>query len=43
MNVNFGLFPPPDATVKKKGRKQAYTDRAKADFSVWWQEEAVPA
>ena len=36
MNVNFGLFPPPDATVKKKGRKQAYTDRTKADFAGWW-------
>ena len=43
MNVNFGLFPPPDAAVKKKARKQAYTDRAKADFTAWWQEETVPA
>jgi methylenetetrahydrofolate--tRNA-(uracil-5-)-methyltransferase len=31
MNVNFGLFPPlPE--VKKKQRKEAYTERAKADF-----------
>ena len=43
MNVNFGLFPPPDAAVKKKQRKQAYTDRAKADFGEWWKEELVPA
>ena len=43
MNVNFGLFPPPDASVKKKQRKQAYTDRAKADFTEWWSEEPVPA
>ncbi|MDP3674186.1 MAG: methylenetetrahydrofolate--tRNA-(uracil(54)-C(5))-methyltransferase (FADH(2)-oxidizing) TrmFO [Novosphingobium sp.] len=43
MNVNFGLFPPPDASVKKKQRKQAYTDRAKADFGEWWQKEPVPA
>ena len=43
MNVNFGLFPPPDASVKKKQRKQAYTDRAKADFTEWWREEPVPA
>jgi hypothetical protein len=34
MNVNFGLFPPlPE--VKKKQRKEAYTERAKADFGGW--------
>ena len=34
MNINFGLFPPlPD--VKKKARKQAYTERAKADLAGW--------
>jgi methylenetetrahydrofolate--tRNA-(uracil-5-)-methyltransferase len=34
MNINFGLFPPlPD--VKKKQRKEAYTERAKADFGEW--------
>jgi len=43
MNVNFGLFPPlPD--VKKKQRKEAYTERAKADFGAWLATaEAVPA
>src|SRR5436190_8109624 len=43
MNVNFGLFPPlPD--VKKKQRKLAYTERAKADFGTWLAaSEAVPA
>ena len=36
MNINFGLFPPlPD--VKKKARKQAYTERAKADLAAWMQ------
>ena len=35
MNVNFGLFPPPDAEVKKKQRKAAYTQRAKADLANW--------
>jgi methylenetetrahydrofolate--tRNA-(uracil-5-)-methyltransferase len=35
MNVNFGLFPPVDADVKKKQRKEAYTGRAKADMSGW--------
>ncbi|MFM2302012.1 MAG: hypothetical protein RLZZ84_1748 [Pseudomonadota bacterium] len=39
MNVNFGLFPPVAADVKKKGRKEAYTARAKADLAQW----AVPA
>jgi methylenetetrahydrofolate--tRNA-(uracil-5-)-methyltransferase len=35
MNVNFGLFPPPPADVRKKQRKEAYTERAKADLSTW--------
>ncbi len=34
MNVNFGLFPPLH-DVKKKQRKEAYTDRAKADLQAW--------
>jgi methylenetetrahydrofolate--tRNA-(uracil-5-)-methyltransferase len=34
MNVNFGLFPPLH-DVKKKARKAAYTDRAKADLAGW--------
>ncbi|MGH6786828.1 MAG: methylenetetrahydrofolate--tRNA-(uracil(54)-C(5))-methyltransferase (FADH(2)-oxidizing) TrmFO [Novosphingobium sp.] len=35
MNVNFGLFPPVDVAIKKKGRKAAYTERAKADLAGW--------
>jgi methylenetetrahydrofolate--tRNA-(uracil-5-)-methyltransferase len=35
MNVNFGLFPPPSADVKKKQRKEAYTARAKMDLEGW--------
>ncbi len=35
MNVNFGLFPPPDPETKKKQRKEAYTARAKADLAEW--------
>lgn len=43
MNVNFGLFPPLHE-VKKQQRKEAYTGRAKADFSEWLGTlEAVPA
>lgn len=34
MNVNFGLFPPLHE-VGKKVRKEAYTDRAKADLAHW--------
>jgi methylenetetrahydrofolate--tRNA-(uracil-5-)-methyltransferase len=43
MNINFGLFPPlPE--VRKKARKEAYTDRAKADLSAWIVErDMVPA
>ncbi|MXP28514.1 methylenetetrahydrofolate--tRNA-(uracil(54)-C(5))-methyltransferase (FADH(2)-oxidizing) TrmFO [Porphyrobacter algicida] len=40
MNVNFGLFPPLH-DVKKKARKEAYTDRAKADFGSWLQAEQL--
>jgi methylenetetrahydrofolate--tRNA-(uracil-5-)-methyltransferase len=35
MNINFGLFPPTDPAIRKKQRKLAYTDRAKADLAVW--------
>ncbi|WP_074206409.1 methylenetetrahydrofolate--tRNA-(uracil(54)-C(5))-methyltransferase (FADH(2)-oxidizing) TrmFO [Parasphingorhabdus marina] len=35
MNVNFGLFPPMEVRVKKKFRKEAYTHRAREDFSAW--------
>lgn len=35
MNVNFGLFPPVDESVKKKMRKEAYTQRGKADLTDW--------
>ncbi|KLI63927.1 methylenetetrahydrofolate--tRNA-(uracil(54)-C(5))-methyltransferase (FADH(2)-oxidizing) TrmFO [Aurantiacibacter marinus] len=43
MNVNFGLFPPLHE-VKKKERKEAYTNRAKADFGTWLDGlQAVPA
>jgi methylenetetrahydrofolate--tRNA-(uracil-5-)-methyltransferase len=42
MNVNFGLFPPL-TEVKKKQRKEAYTERAKADFNEWLSGERVPA
>jgi methylenetetrahydrofolate--tRNA-(uracil-5-)-methyltransferase len=34
MNVNFGLFPPLHE-VKKKQRKEAYTERAKVDLGAW--------
>ncbi len=43
MNVNFGLFPPLH-DVRKKARKEAYTERAKADFGHWLaQLDLVPA
>ncbi len=39
MNVNFGLFPPlADPRAGRRGRRdryQAYTDRAKSDFTAW--------
>ena len=35
MNVNFGLFPPPEPGTRKKQRKEAYTSRAKTDLAEW--------
>ncbi|WAC24896.1 methylenetetrahydrofolate--tRNA-(uracil(54)-C(5))-methyltransferase (FADH(2)-oxidizing) TrmFO [Blastomonas sp. SL216] len=35
MNVNFGLFPPPEEPVHKKARKEAYTSRARTDLQGW--------
>jgi methylenetetrahydrofolate--tRNA-(uracil-5-)-methyltransferase len=35
MNVNFGLFPPPELPVHKKARKEAYTSRARSHLQVW--------
>ncbi len=35
MNVNFGLFPPPEGDLTGRERKKAYTDRARADISGW--------
>jgi methylenetetrahydrofolate--tRNA-(uracil-5-)-methyltransferase len=45
MNVNFGLFPPLDESVRKKDRKQGYTDRARTALATWKQDAlgAVPA
>ncbi len=43
MNVNFGLFPPLHE-VGKKQRKEAYTNRAKAELAEWLKAgEAIPA
>ena len=38
MNINFGLFPPPESKVHKKDRKAFYTNRARADLSTWMAE-----
>jgi methylenetetrahydrofolate--tRNA-(uracil-5-)-methyltransferase len=35
MNVNFGLFPPPEQITAKQGRGQAYAGRALADLDAW--------
>ena len=43
MNVNFGLFPPPEGKIRKKNRKQAYTARAATDFSDWMSQSVAAA
>ena len=35
MNVNFGLFPPLDAKVRKADRKLGMTSRARLDLRSW--------
>jgi methylenetetrahydrofolate--tRNA-(uracil-5-)-methyltransferase len=42
MNINFGLMPPPEVSIKSVkrteksiARKQAYTSRAMSDFKTW--------
>ncbi len=35
MNVNFGLFPPPDTRQGGRERKLAYTQQAKKDLQAW--------
>jgi methylenetetrahydrofolate--tRNA-(uracil-5-)-methyltransferase len=35
MNVNFGLFPPPEGAPKKAERKLALTARARRDLEEW--------
>jgi methylenetetrahydrofolate--tRNA-(uracil-5-)-methyltransferase len=39
MNINFGLFPPPEGKVHKKERKAFYTNRARADLAGWIAEQ----
>ncbi|MFO1079534.1 MAG: methylenetetrahydrofolate--tRNA-(uracil(54)-C(5))-methyltransferase (FADH(2)-oxidizing) TrmFO [Reyranellaceae bacterium] len=43
MNVNFGLFPPLDGTLRGKERKQALAQRALADLEGWLQPPALAA
>jgi methylenetetrahydrofolate--tRNA-(uracil-5-)-methyltransferase len=41
MNVNFGLFPPIlDESIRKKQRKLAYAERARAALARWQMEPA---
>lgn len=43
MNVNFGLFPPLPAQVKKHDRPQAMTQRALADCDNWLKTQTTTA
>ncbi len=43
MNVNFGLFPPLPADVRRDARKKAMAQRARADLSTWLGSPAVQA
>ncbi len=38
MNINFGLFPPPEGRAKGRERKKLYTARARADLGPWLDE-----
>jgi methylenetetrahydrofolate--tRNA-(uracil-5-)-methyltransferase len=41
MNINFGLFPPPEGKVHKKERKAFLTNRARSDLERWMNEFKV--
>jgi methylenetetrahydrofolate--tRNA-(uracil-5-)-methyltransferase len=41
MNINFGLFPPPEGKVHKKERKAFYTNRARVDLAEWIAEQGL--
>jgi methylenetetrahydrofolate--tRNA-(uracil-5-)-methyltransferase len=41
MNINFGLFPPPEGKVHKKERKAFYTNRARSDLTGWISEQSL--
>lgn len=41
MNVNFGLFPPPEGKVHKKERKAFLTGRARTDLDRWIADHAL--
>src|SRR6266850_8175357 len=43
MNVNFGLFPPLDGTLRGKERKQALAARALRDVDMWLQPTPLAA
>jgi methylenetetrahydrofolate--tRNA-(uracil-5-)-methyltransferase len=41
MNINFGLFPPPEGKLHKKERKTFLTNRARKDLSRWLTEHQL--
>jgi methylenetetrahydrofolate--tRNA-(uracil-5-)-methyltransferase len=41
MNINFGLFPPPEGKVHKKERKAFYTNRARTELARWISEQQL--
>jgi methylenetetrahydrofolate--tRNA-(uracil-5-)-methyltransferase len=43
MNVNFGLFPPLDGTLRGKERKQGLAARALSDLDIWLQPTPLAA
>ncbi len=45
-NIHFGLFPPLGRKLRKRERKEAYGERARASLSTWladWALEVVPS
>ncbi len=42
MNINFGLFPPPDGRIKGRDRKRAQSARARADLAPWLADQPAP-
>jgi len=41
-NVNYGLFPPLPGRIRRRERRQAYSERARSDLAAWIEHSSLP-